>query len=92
MHRELGEPGQAATLLEHVADTLRPLADKPDTSALVGLVEALDQLSQLHPADTCRFHREAADRWRVRDATTTYLRRRGEMLAAAAGAACAENL
>jgi hypothetical protein len=92
MHRALGEPDQAVANLEAVADTLRLRADEPDISALVGLVETLEQLAQLRPAEACRFYREAAGHWHARRATTDYLRRRGEELAAMAETRCAGKL
>ncbi|HEU4535743.1 MAG TPA: serine/threonine-protein kinase, partial [Polyangiaceae bacterium] len=51
MERELGHPDAAAARLESVIRALGPLAAQPDTSALIGLVDALEQLAALRPAD-----------------------------------------
>jgi hypothetical protein len=91
MARELGDPDRAAALLEEVAATLRPLADRPDLTVLVGLVETLGQLAQLRAADACRLHREALERWRARGGGTAYLRHREEEILTAA-ARCAAKL
>jgi hypothetical protein len=60
------------------------MADQPDTSALIGLVDTLQQLAALRPAEACSYHGEALARWRSRPASTPYLRQRADELAAAA--------
>jgi non-specific serine/threonine protein kinase/serine/threonine-protein kinase len=75
-YRELGERELAIRHFEAVATTLRTMVDKPDTAALIGLVETLEQLAQLQPEKACGFRTEALKQWRARPATTTYLRRR----------------
>ena len=86
MWRELGDHDAAATRFESVARALRPMIDKADTSAVIGTVEALQQLAELRPAEACSFHDQALTHWRSRPATTAYLhRRQTELERAAAG-------
>jgi eukaryotic-like serine/threonine-protein kinase len=83
MARELGDTAATTARLESVVRTLTPMAGEPDTSALIGLVDALEQLATLRPADACSLQTEALARWRARPATTPYLKRReGELKAA----------
>ena len=79
----LGDRDAAASHYEAVANALRPAADKPDTAGLIGLVETLEQLARLRPAQACALRTEAVERWRIR-ANTDYLRRRLAELEAAA--------
>ncbi|HEU4404426.1 MAG TPA: serine/threonine-protein kinase [Polyangiaceae bacterium] len=83
MARELGDPAAAVARFESVRRALTPMADQPDTSALIGLVDTLQQLAALRPAEACAYHAEALARWNARPATTPYLRRRAGELAAA---------
>ncbi|HEY5925860.1 MAG TPA: hypothetical protein VIV11_29435, partial [Kofleriaceae bacterium] len=80
----LGDRDIAAAHHDAVAATLRSAADKPDTAGLIGLVETLNQLAQLRPADACALRTEALQRWRARGANTNYLRWRLEELESAA--------
>ncbi len=83
MSYESGDSATAIRRFESVVRTLTPMASKPDTSALIGLVDALQQLALLRPADACSLHAEALARWQSRPAATPYLRRRASELAAA---------
>jgi tetratricopeptide (TPR) repeat protein len=80
MSYKLGDSAKAIEHFESVVRTLTPMADKPDTSALVGLVDALQQLAVLRPADACSRHKQALEHWKSRPATTPYLRRRADEL------------
>ncbi|HEU4404431.1 MAG TPA: serine/threonine-protein kinase [Polyangiaceae bacterium] len=83
MARELGDSATAVTHFESVRRTLTPMADKPDISSLNGLVDTLQQLATLRPAEACAYHAEALARWKTRPANTPYLRQRAGELAAA---------
>jgi eukaryotic-like serine/threonine-protein kinase len=83
MARELGDNAAATARLESVVRALTPMAGKPDTSALIGLVDALQRLAALHPESACALQTEALARWHARSATTPYLRRRTDELIAA---------
>jgi tetratricopeptide (TPR) repeat protein len=90
--RALGDAGGAASDLDEVLAVLRPMMDKPDTSALIGVVETLDRLATLRPDQRCTLQQEALQSFRARPSTTTYLRLRlAELERAAADCAVVDS-
>jgi eukaryotic-like serine/threonine-protein kinase len=91
MALKLGDRAEALKRFESVRAALTPMADQPDTSALIGLVDTLQQLAALRPAEACSYHREALACWRSRPASTRYLREQAEELVDAAAKHCGEK-
>jgi hypothetical protein len=48
---------------------------------LIGLVDTLERLAALRPADACTLRREALERWQGHPGNTAYLRDRASELA-----------